>query len=457
MSAAFSSSSASRSPNELDLDIRNYSVKDLEKLFQLQEGYSVADVEYKESKMREILLSSGYVKKQNKGELIDFLKQASEWLLFVKRGSVKTATALPVEPRLDKTEYVEPTGTSKAELVVKRPTTQYVHTMQSDYYEGTLNPLATRTTKQCLTIDTRFRDNFYTSPSSDFTFQLPLKFAKVVSMQLSSLEIPLSFYGISKAFGNTHLWLEVEYLDTRSPESPAEVSTRTFEIAEGNYNASDFIATLNAVVSPKLATATATDKVVLQDLSDPFSYLQWSLDITETGSGTGKVTLAPIPLADVSGGYVEIARVKMDFTRNVAGQPENTDISSHIGWNLGFTRKIYDGRTQYTADTIIEPATIRYVYLAVDDFNNSANNHFVTAFNRSLLSPNILARISLRGNYFSLLMDNDLNIVTEPRKYFGPVDIQRLRVRLYDDFGRILDMNGANYSFCLTFTSLYDV
>jgi hypothetical protein len=118
---------------------------------------------------------------------------------------------------------------------------------------------------------------------------------------------------------------------------------------------------------------------------------------------------------------------------------------------------MYDGSTNYLADTIIEPATIRYIYLAVDDFNNSANNNFVTAFNQSILNPNILARISLRGNYFAILMENDLNIVTEPRKYFGPVDIQRLRIRLYDDFGRILDMNNANFSFCLVFTILYDL
>jgi hypothetical protein len=95
--------------------------------------------------------------------------------------------------------------------------------------------------------------------------------------------------------------------------------------------------------------------------------------------------------------------------------------------------------------------------LAVDDFNNSANNTFITAFNRSILNPNILARISVKGRYFNMLTEDNLSIVSEPRKYFGPVDIQRLRIRLYDDFGRILDMNNANFSFCLVFTMMYDV
>jgi hypothetical protein len=164
------------------------------------------------------------------------------------------------------------------------------------------------------------------------------------------------------------------------------------------------------------------------------------------------VTIKPV---GEKGAY--ITRVKLDFSRDANGNIDNSEISSKIGWNLGFTKRVYDGDVIYTADTIIEPATIRYIYLAVDDFNNSANNHFVTAFNQSILNPNILARISLRGNYFGIMMDNDLNILTEPRKYFGPVDIQRLRIRLYDDFGRILNMNNANYSFCLIFTILYDV
>ena len=73
------------------------------------------------------------------------------------------------------------------------------------------------------------------------------------------------------------------------------------------------------------------------------------------------------------------------------------------------------------------------------------------------MNPNILARISIKGTYFSLLMENDLSIISEPRRYFGPVDIQRIRVRLFDDHGRILEMNNANFSFCLVFKMLYDL
>ena len=426
---------------DLDLDIRNYSINDLEKFFQLTSGYGVSDIEYKETQMREILLKTGHVKKQFKGDLIDFLTKAKEWLIFVKCGPAKKPTTLPVEPRLDKTEYKEPDIKREDELISRTPA-PYINTFASDYHIGTLNPLATRTIKRCLTIDTRFRDNFYNTQSSDFTFQLPLKINKVVSMQLSSLEIPIAFYGISSHYGNSHIWIEIEY----DISGEVFVDSRVFQIEDGNYNAADFIATLNAEISPK-----DTEGTIIQP-NDMFSYIEFTLNITQGGSGSGKVKIAPSGTKSS-----QIRRIKFDFSRDKNGNPDNTEISSKIGWNLGFTQRIYDGKPTYIADTIVEPATIRYIYLAVDDFNNSSNNHFITAFNQSILNPNILARISLRGNYFGILMDNDLNILTEPRKYFGPVDIQRLRIRLYDDFGRILNMNNANFSFCLVFTILYDL
>jgi hypothetical protein len=147
----------------------------------------------------------------------------------------------------------------------------------------------------------------------------------------------------------------------------------------------------------------------------------------------------------------------MDFTKDIHGNKDLIDVSNKIGWNLGFIKSKYRGSSTYTADTVIEPANIRYIYLAIDDFNNSSNNHFINVFKNSIMSPDILARISVKGSYFSLIMESDFNIVTEPRRYFGPVDIQRLRIRLFDDKGRILPMNNSNFSFCLNLKMLYDL
>lgn len=70
----------------LDLDINNYTIKDLEKFFQLAPGtkYTLADLELKKAEIRELLLSSGHINKKFKRDLIVFLETARKWLATVK-------------------------------------------------------------------------------------------------------------------------------------------------------------------------------------------------------------------------------------------------------------------------------------------------------------------------------------------------------------------------------------
>ncbi|NBU14654.1 MAG: hypothetical protein EBT35_08655 [Alphaproteobacteria bacterium] len=41
-----------------------------------------------------------------------------------------------------------------------------------------------------------------------------------------------------------------------------------------------------------------------------------------------------------------------------------------------------------------------------------------------------------------LFTQNNFNIVTLPRQYFGPVTIQKLQIQLLDEYGRILFLMG---------------
>jgi hypothetical protein len=82
----------------------------------------------------------------------------------------------------------------------------------------------------------------------------------------------------------------------------------------------------------------------------------------------------------------------------------------------------------------------------------------MTAFEKNGLKPNILARISMSGKgYDNLIINEEYKVTAEPRTYFGPVDIQRLHIVLFDDHGRILHMNHSDYSFCLKLTVMYDL
>jgi hypothetical protein len=449
---------------DLDLDIGNYSIKDIERFFQLKPRlkYTSADIEQKEYQIREQLLISGHVGKRFKRDLIEFLSLAKDWLIYVKcRPFERQPTTIPKNHKLDTMDVPRSAEVpSRNGELIQRPDTNFINTQQSDFYPGAMNPLNTRIITKCLNIDTRFRDNTHSTSSADFIIQLPQKFNKVVSMQLAALEMPISFYGISSGYGNNYLYISVTYNPISRDSTAKDLPTfkvvenhdgtftaaGAFFIPDGNYSATDLILKLNLLFRP-----LNSDNTYLRP-NNIFSYIQFTLDISINGSGSGKVTIAP---SGVIGG--DIISIDLDFTLGSNGYTDGIDISSKFGWNLGFQKRQYQGLTTYKGETIIEPSNIRYIYLVVDDFNNSVNNHFVSAFNKSILGRNILARIPMKGASFSLLMENDFNMVTEPRRYFGPVDIQKLRIQLIDEYGNPLQMNQSDYSFCINLKMLYDL
>jgi hypothetical protein len=243
-------------------------------------------------------------------------------------------------------------------------------------------------------------------------------------MQLSSFEIPIAFYNISSAYGNHFFTLSLT--DTMQQTPPPFVVV----LPDGNYTSTGLVTAVNGLFS-----------------ADPTSILS---NVTcSLNANTGKLTFS----ANAS-----IQSMILDFTQDVTGQYDtHTLLSTKLGWVLGFIQPSYSNSTTYTGESVVESKTIRYIYLAIDDFHNNATQPFVSVFEKSLLNQNILARISVRGEPFEMIREHDLSYVVEPRRYFGPVDIQRLRVRLLDEQGRSLAMNHANYSFCLTLKLLYDL
>ena len=416
----------------LDLDINNYGIDDLVKFFRFTptDVLTPSSIELRETETRELLLSTGHINKRFKRDLIVFLNEAKTVLIekkckkeakptiFQNRTSMATLDPYPDAPRLAPV----PPRTDELNVRVETP---FVNAFNSEYFAGTMNPLKTRIITKNLNIDTRFRDYTTSTNPSDFILALPQKVQKVVSMQLSALELPMTFYNISHKYGNNHFYLEVT-------TNIAGVHAINVVVPDGNYTNVDLLQDING-----------------QIVSSAFD-LSFNIDLNENRSGTGKVIITS---AGKSGNVV--TNVKLDFIRNPGSQ---TDILNKLGWHLGFTKKIYDGAVTYVSETMPDSNRVRYLYLAIDDYNNSVNNNFTSAFHKSVLSPNILARISPGSvESFGLFIGNEINMITEPRKYFGPVDIQKLHIQVYDDMGRVVDLNGANFSFCLTFKVIYDL
>jgi hypothetical protein len=428
---------------EMDLVIDNYSVRDLEKFFKLtSKKYSEVDVDEREYEIREQLLTSGHVNKRLKRDLITFLTEAKRRLI-MSLPQENPPTTIPKEAILDKFQIPlsAELPTSRSPFIIERPPTNYINVQTSEFYQGTLNPLNTRTITKYITVDTRFRDKYYYTSSSDFMISLPTKISKVVTMQLTSIELPKDFYSISSKYNNNFFMVKVMH----KVNGVGCESSRTIIIPDGNYTGHGLIEQINKILCPIPIDLKSENKY------DVFCFLKFNL-IESSNRAIFQINLKYPAIEE------QIDELILNFGTDINGNNDTKYISSKLGWNMGFVRPIYRGKKEYMSEKPLEPNSIKYIYLAVDDFNKSVNNTFITAFEKSGLKSNILARISMQGTgYENVITNKNYEIITDPRNFFGPVDIQRLHIILYDDHGRILDMNHSDYAFCLKLVIMYDM
>jgi hypothetical protein len=253
--------------------------------------------------------------------------------------------------------------------------------------------------------------------------------SSVMTMQLSAFEMPTTFYNVSKQYGNNFMTLTVTYNST----TESEVIT----IQNGNYTYDTITSYLNSI---------------LTNLGSPFDKLIFIINIANT-SGTGQMLVGvkdPTLPTDI--------KFSLNFQADKNGKEDkSTPLPLKLGWTLGFRNGIYINNSTYVSECVVDLLGPRYIYLVVDDYNNNVSNNFYSAFTSSILNNNILARISMNANFFDVLGQNNLSLITTPREYYGPVDIQKMHIQLLDEYGRILDINNMDYSFCLTFKTVYDI
>ena len=87
---------------------------------------------------------------------------------------------------------------------------------EPEYNPGYINPINVRTISCVMNIDTRFRDNYYKTKSTDFVVHLPEVQRKVVSIRISSIEMPMSFYAVKRENNNSTFIIR-ESIETPAP------------------------------------------------------------------------------------------------------------------------------------------------------------------------------------------------------------------------------------------------
>jgi hypothetical protein len=145
---------------------------------------------------------------------------------------------------------------------------------------------------------------------------------------------------------------------------------------------------------------------------------------------------------------------------NTVGTPtadfDKQNVKSKLGWLLGFRNITYTvtaGSTVFS-EALIDLMGPRYLYLVIDDFNNSATNTFISPLPNSIINKNILAKITIDYTHFSfgqIIAANPFNglLIPDVRSYNGKVNLQKLKIQLVNEYGQPIHLNGLDFSFCL--------
>jgi hypothetical protein len=400
-------------------------------MFELPQNFDKNIFDIKEAKLKESIINNKEINKDTQVKTLNFLIKAKNIILNEKQNGLtkfqQSITDFYNSSYDLKTSKLE---NSEEHMVQVRPEKPYLSSYPSEFFPGIINPLKKRTIKKNLNIDSRFRDNYFATSSTNYSINLPTNFNDVLQMQLSSIELPTTYYVISKQYGNNFFTVIVN-------ETAGIVN-----IPDGNYDQ----VTIYTIINQQLTNLSITTGEL------DFAHVVFSINLTNGTTGSAQT------IVGFDGNQAANSTLELNFQADRYGiDDRNTPLPLKMGWNLGFRNGIYTNNTNYVSEGVVDLTGPRYFFLVVDDYNNNVNNSFYSAFNSSILNKNILARISLTANTYDVLSQNNLNLIMTPREYFGPVNIQTLNIQLLDEYGRTVDLNNMDFSFCLTLATVYDL
>ena len=368
--------------------------------------------------------------------------------------------------------------------------------------QGQLNPTLKNTTSRIINIDSNYRDIIipYTAdpdgPSSptNFTLDLSDPIYNAISIKLTSYTIPNTMYLIDCYYDNNCFFVDSSMVD----------------ISCGNYNTSELIADISSNlasysidisydVNTGKTTITNTDTTshtitfydpsgVLLCSSDGShrsvskfnNNLGWilgfrgNINIPQDNPLYGQLVYTIEPSGNITSesiidtfGSKYMLLVLDDFNQNhlnkglvgITPTQKNAEIPSYWNADLACVTTTVDDPSNKKIASYTQNAPRRLTQAQLYTLNQTTlaraktNKNFLT----SPTTTDVLALIPLRKHkiLFGNPIIDDFNLEDAERVYFGPVDLERMRVRLVDDKGNTVNLNGSNWSFTLTARSLY--
>ena len=345
----------------------------------------------------------------------------------------KTALIVPqeydddVEPH-EKKEHVELENQEEFQKFIPRHDLSTLTKQHSESDKHTTSVQYNRQTqKRLISIDSRFRFpyndptglketfNFSNTSSSNFIFRLRDPIKNVISVRLSSIEIPNSFYTFSSIRGNINF--EMTYNNI----------TELIEINPGNWTSDDntnpnsILYQLQTTINEKFNTT-----IFRVEYINPSTR-----KIRITNSTFSTTTPETSPLFSIN--------FRVDNSRAA---------DFGLGYDLGFRQSFYINTNTINAEAIINTLDTNYLFLTLDPDWKVIEHE--TPDRTQLYS---FAKIVIDQPKFAIVYDNK-NTLTKEYFLKQPTNIHSIPVRVSDPYDQDIDLNGLDFSFTLELTEV---
>jgi len=378
-----------------------------------------------------------------------------------------------------------------------------------------LNPNLKNSYNRFIVLDSQYRQGSNNGISTDYIADLSDIMNKVLSIRLYSIQIPYSWYVFDSNYLNNYFIIElvtfgvvtIKNIEITSGnyKSSELISELNKQILDADITGIEFkYVSISSKIQINCLTSMPYDSVNVVFYKEnwsatsgiPFSVNQtlgWYLgyrniiynDLTSNTSLTAEAVL------DISGPRYVILSID-DFNQNhinnglvtITETSKNLKIPDYYQSSAVYTSTIYGQTLEQSAKDIASSGETILNYS--DKIGNSfkqtpvvgigpdgkqtltqsqiytineilKNNSINTKYrNLAPTTPDVLAIIPVKPGTSGLLyVDFSGALQENQRVYFGPVDIERFKIRLYNDRGQILNLNGLDWSFTLCAELLY--
>ena len=356
-----------------------------------------------------------------------------------------------------------------------------------------------------ISIDSLYRDNLLHSnevynsrTSSCMNVTLNDTLDNVVSLELTNINIPFTFYNINENAGNNYFYVEKGSNLTKISISSGNYTNTTLKdainTALGAASITDVVFSLN----------TTTNKISIEntDSSNPQTIIFYDhLDASQNFHNTNNNDLSPEVQAKLNNNLGWILGFRNINKSSISLEYEISSSSTIIGESLCFIPYtkyfiiILDDRNKnQTNKSLVQISSEKEFIQPTQHFkdidnslnclNNSNFDSFVGYENTQLTQKQLYSRLQINNhkstfknknstldamginNVFGIVPFEQKSLVWGEsmftsdknrfkRKYNGPIDIDKMEIKLLDDRGNLLNLNGAEWSMTLISTHLY--